>query len=471
MADNIIIRDGNNLPETMRTTEIGGVHVPHHIPAGYDPVGDKLLVGTARDRFFDNFHAFDTATTWEVVQTGPGMAITGPLGGGAAGSSPYLNINSGVTDASRTVLLSRDSFTMPLDLRYQISASQRIANNRLIIGFVQVDDAGAIVTDTTYSTAPEILNARNAVFQVHDGTVATTGQLRVRAAGSALDTLANAFGAGFTTVATGTGPNFIPATTFGLTMERDAIQSRAYGQNVTTNTGGQFAYNRLIPNPTRRYKLIIIVENNGVPASATDWRLHLINILDSVRFDVGARYGGTNDLSKAMPVTGTVTATVAAATITGGTVAEDAAAGTSPLLVGGVVRTTVAPTTLVNGDAARATMTPGAALVVKEFSVPETDWQIALPLTTTTAQLARAAGAAGVRNYVTGAQFSNSGAAAVDVQILDGVTVLFQATVAPGGFIAPSFKTPLRGSAATAVNVNLSAAGTVRANLQGFQAV
>ncbi len=276
-----------------------------------------LLTGTARERFFDNFHEFDTTNTWEVVQTGTGMAITGPLGGAVAGSSPYLNISSGTTINQKTIILSRQTFNMPVDLRYQITASQRIANNRLIIGFVQVDPVtGAILTSTTYSTAPDVLNARNAAVHQHDGTVATTAQLRVRAAGAALNTFANAFGTGFTTVATGSSPNFLSATTYGLTMERDRISARAYGQNVTTNTGGQFGYDQTLVNPTAVYKLCIIVENLGTaPASSTDWRFHLINILDATRFDVSPRNAGTADGSKAFPfwaaggtvgVTGTV---------------------------------------------------------------------------------------------------------------------------------------------------------------------
>jgi hypothetical protein len=294
--------------------------------SGFEPNGSKLLVGTARDRFFENFNSFDTSESgnWELVQTGAGMTITGPLGGAVAGSGPYINIASGTTAASKTVILSRSSFSMPVDLRYQISASQRIANNHLLVGFVQVDDAGAIVTDTTFSTADEVLNARNAVFHKHDGTVATTAQLRVRSAGATLDTLANAFGTGFTTVATGTTPNFIAATTYGLMLERDRISARAWGQNILTNTGGQFAYDRLLVNPNRKYKLCIIVENVAAPATSTDWRLHLINVLDATRFDVAPRSAGTTDLSKAFPVTGTVT--LASGTVT--TVTTVTTAGT-----------------------------------------------------------------------------------------------------------------------------------------------
>ena len=338
---NIPNADGPLTAANSRSVVLASDHPPVLV-AGYDDIGDKLLVGTARDRFFENFNDFDTSPTgdWEVVETGPGMAITGPLGGAAAGSGPYVRINSGTT-IGKTVILSRSVFSMPVDLRYQITASQRIANNRLIIGFVQVDEAGAIVTDTTYSTAPEVLNARNAVVHQHDGTTATTAQLRVRAAGSALDTFANAFGTGFTTVATGSSPNFISATTYGLMMERDKINARAWGQNVLTNTGGQFSYDRLLVNPERKYKIVIIVENNLVPASATEWRLHLINLMDATRFDVSPRNAGITDQSKAFAVVGNVVVTsgTTAVTVAAAGIAVAPVAPATPLIINSLATT------------------------------------------------------------------------------------------------------------------------------------
>jgi hypothetical protein len=364
----LIAERPDGTPGTLKTLDDGGLQF-----AGYEPNGGKMLVGTARDRFFENFATFDTSPTgdWEIVQTGPGMTITGPLGGAVAGSGPYLNIASGVTAASKTIILTRSTFSMPLDLRYQISASQRIANNHLLVGFVQVDDAGAIVTDTNLSTADEVLNARNAVFHKHDGTAATTAQLRVRAGGSALDTLANAFGTGFTTVATGTGPNFIAATTYGLMLERDRISARSWGQNVLTNTGGQFAYDRLLVNPNRRYKLAIIVENVSAPASSTDWRLHLINILDATRFDVAPRSAGTSDLSKAFPVSGTVSlSSGTVTTVSTVTTAGTPAAPATPYFLNSAASTNGA--LIITGtsgvQAFHATNTGAAAAIVKLYN-------------------------------------------------------------------------------------------------------
>ena len=458
-------RDSTDTPRDLLTDEDGKMQM-----AGYEPNGRKMLVGTARDRFFENFNTFNTSPTgdWELVQTGAGMAITGPLGGNAAGAGPYINIASGTTAASKTIILSRDTFSMPLDLRYQISASQRIANNHLIIGFVQVDDAGAIVTDTTFSTADEALNARNAVYHKHDGVTATTAQLRVRAGGSALDTLANAFGTGFTTVATGTGPNFIAATNFGIMLERDRISARSWGQNILTNTGGQFAYDRLLVNPNRSYKLAIIVENAAAPATSTDWRLHLINILDATRFDVAPRSAGTTDLAKAFPVQGTVligSGTVAAA----GTVAVDAAIG-NPVTAGLRASNANIAAMSAAGDSVGWLGTMIGAGIVKPYALPEAGFNASLALTSTTAAAIQTAGAAGIKRHLTAVQAINTGAAAVDLIILDGTTERWRLPLPVNIPVAFAFPTEIVTTTATALNANLSAAGTVRANFQGYTA-
>lgn len=102
-----------------------------------------------------------------------------------------------------------------------------------------------------------------------------------------------------------------------------------------------------------------------------------------------------------------------AISLTGGSVAEDAATSASPVIVGGVVRTALGPSTLVAGDAARATMTTNGSVVVKPYSVPETDWQYATPIAspiTGVAAVAMKAAVATYRNYVTGFYAYNNSA-------------------------------------------------------------
>lgn len=168
-----------------------------------------------------------------------------------------------------------------------------------------------------------------------------------------------------------------------------------------------------------------------------------------------------------------VSGTLAVSAVSGnvatiGSATEDAATATAPVITGGVVRDTNAPTTLVAGDAARATMSRGAALVTKPYAVAETGWIASLALTTTTAAALQAAAAAGLKRNITALQAINTGAAVVDLIILDGATERWRLPLPINVPVLIEFPTELVTTAATALNANLSAAGTVRVNAQGY---
>jgi hypothetical protein len=157
----------------------------------------------------------------------------------------------------------------------------------------------------------------------------------------------------------------------------------------------------------------------------TDLRVSFVRLFDYERFRVETLARPTGDISAAAPVSiqNTPSVTVASGTITvGGSTNEDAATTVGPVIVGGVVRTAVAPTTLVAGDAARLTMTTGAAAVVAPYSVPEVSWQTpanvgGLVNTATPLQVKEAAGAL-LCNYVTAIDlFSEALTNATDLRI------------------------------------------------------
>ena len=152
--------------------------------------------------------------------------------------------------------------------------------------------------------------------------------------------------------------------------------------------------------------------------------------------------------------------------------AHSAASSGNPVRVAGRVNTAV-DTTLVAGDTADLFVSSSGQLVQKPYASAELDWQYTGVLTTTTAQAVRAAGAAGVRNYVTGLQYQNTNATTTTVLVLDGATLVAQYN-APANMAVPAvigFATPLRGTAATALNVNCgTAAANLLVNVQGFQA-
>jgi hypothetical protein len=121
-------------------------------------------------------------------------------------------------------------------------------------------------------------------------------------------------------------------------------------------------------NPNRRYKLAIIVENVAAPASSTDWRLHLINILDATRFDVSPRSAGTSDLAKAFPIFGTVV--LSSGSITTVATAGTPAAPATPYILNSAAGTNAA--LILTGTsglhAFYATNTGASAAFVKLFN-------------------------------------------------------------------------------------------------------
>lgn len=163
-------------------------------------------------------------------------------------------------------------------------------------------------------------------------------------------------------------------------------------------------------------------------------------------------------------IAGTITANVA------GQGAEDAPVSGNAVRVGGRVRTSH-PTTFVAGDAVDITITPAGQELTKIGGLAETAWNASLALSTTTATALAAAAGAGLKRHITGAQVINTGAAVVELIILDGAAERFRLPLPINVPVKLDFTaTHLIATANTALNVNLSAAGTVRVNAQGYTA-
>ena len=156
----------------------------------------------------------------------------------------------------------------------------------------------------------------------------------------------------------------------------------------------------------------------------------------------------------------------------GGPSAHSAAATGNPVMMGGVVATAL-ETSMAANDIARILMSTAQQVVVKLHGSAENDWRYTGVLTTTTAAALKAAGAASIRNNLTDLQYQNTSAVATTILIQDNVTTIAQFN-APASMAVPaviSFNTPIRGTAATALNVVCGTTGAnVLVNAAGFQA-
>lgn len=164
-----------------------------------------------------------------------------------------------------------------------------------------------------------------------------------------------------------------------------------------------------------------------------------------------------------------------AATVTvAGAEAHDAVPTANPVRVAGRARNFNPTAVSATGDVADIMVDMIGRQVTLPYAIPESTWQYAAAsggITNTTDVAAKAAAAAGVRNYITNISLKNANAVATEFVVKDGATVIYR-THLPASMSAPEivrFPVPLRGTAATAVNVACITTGAqVYCNIQGY---
>lgn len=156
-----------------------------------------------------------------------------------------------------------------------------------------------------------------------------------------------------------------------------------------------------------------------------------------------------------------------------GDAAHDAAVAGNPVRIAG--RAANADYTAVaNGDTADLLCDLNGKQIVMPYALPETFVVGVTAAITGTADTAViAAAGAGVRNYVNSLTVTNSHATVgTVVELKDGTTVIHRAYAAPaGGGFTVQFPTPLRGTANTAINAAcLTTGSNVYVSASGFKA-
>ena len=286
------------------------------------------LVGTAKEKFRDDFLTFIDGDKWDIIQQGSGqnISVDGILNG-----ARYLKISSGTISNDETIIRSRIKFNGPVKLAYSLTSSQAIANAECHIEIVEVDpDTGELVTDTNIFVSPNFNNARNGFGIVYDGISQNNAKLKVRGQGvSEWVQPTTSFGTGHRT-ATGTSPNFLQPVITELLMQTEiaSVNVRAVDSAaVATYNLNRTSY---VPNPDRMYTLQIRVKNLGVsPVSNTDWRIHFIRLLDASRVSVDFGMIGGSDAALLAPPVRTIAGSVTTATVSGTLIVQPAVPATS----------------------------------------------------------------------------------------------------------------------------------------------
>ena len=188
-----------------------------------------------------------------------------------------------------------------------------------------------------------------------------------------------------------------------------------------------------------------------------------------------ATTAGTTTISMTKTYADFRTITASAGTSVVGASTHDSPIGGNPIRVGGRAAA-VNYAAVSTGDVADYVTTLVGAQITKPFSIPEADWSYAAAaggIIVATDVVARAAAAAGIRNYITAIQLRNTNAVATEFVIKEGATVIWrtQLPAAMTGSMEVEFLSPLKGAVATAINIQCVTTGAaVYANLQGYQA-
>lgn len=164
----------------------------------------------------------------------------------------------------------------------------------------------------------------------------------------------------------------------------------------------------------------------------------------------------------------------------GGNIANGTTPTANPVLTAGITQSTLPGAAVANAKTQTIIMSGDGQQIVHLNGDPSHEWTATsgtTPLATNSSTLAQAAGAAGVRNYVTDIHVINTSATvSTTFSILDGATVIWttflSATTAalPEIPVTIHFETPLKGTAATALNVQCgTTSASVYYNIGGFQ--
>jgi hypothetical protein len=132
-----------------------------------------------------------------------------------------------------------------------------------------------------------------------------------------------------------------------------------------------------------------------------------------------------------------------------------------PVKVGGTIYTTP-PTAGTNGQKIATEVTPDGKTVTRPFANSTLSWTATVTLSSTTSTALHASCGAGLRNYLTDLSVSGNATAVADtLTVLDGAAGLWGANLAAAQqFVQQDFQVTPTGTAATAMNAQLSGAPT-----------
>lgn len=232
----------------------------------YDEKNDMIKVNSMQQKWRAGFAGTQlNPNKWEIVQTGAGQSIVVANG--------ELQINAGTTANAETIIMSKQTFSVPHRMMAHVKLSQRIANQEFYVELVSVDrDTEEPNSDSRAGWLFNDITATSAKYTVNGGDQPILT--------SALVT--------------------VPTTLTGAIFEVEPTADEAwfFTRSVDTTTGRTNSYVRhsQIPNPNLLYKVQIRVKNLATaPASNTIFSSQFVNVSDYAELtaEITAGRGGS----------------------------------------------------------------------------------------------------------------------------------------------------------------------------------
>ncbi|MEW6115658.1 MAG: hypothetical protein AB1553_02000 [Nitrospirota bacterium] len=197
------------------------------------------VVQAIKQSFRDDFNGSDIDTNIWDLTLGPGMLCT--VSGGK------LNIDTGVTGNSETILLSKNAYHFPSLLYALVSLSQRIANQEFYIELIDKDN-------------------QNRCGWLLDGTTATNGKYFNQNSG----------------LTTTSAASTIVTTASNTILEIEAFRDDVnfHSRTLNGNRSNSYVLQENVPDPAVQYYIRIRVKNTGTPASSTTFAIDAVSIMD-----------------------------------------------------------------------------------------------------------------------------------------------------------------------------------------------
>ena len=437
--------------------------------------GGNVGVAIASDGTTVSFLNLDAGGNLKVSSTGGGGGTSSSFGSAFPATGTALGISNGTNMVALVLGQSTKSASLPVSLASDQGALA-VTATQLPVALGQQGQTASLAVALANEDVQDLYLTGQAT------QTATVNNILPATAGTAATDVTGYKAASVQVVSTGTGGTFI----FEGSNDNSNFQSiPVYNQLILTGTpitsavtanASQIIYTFPVQFRYVRLRIATTITGGSIQAFSTFKQSGWSPATFAVTQGTAANLNTTATIASGTVTTvSTVTTCSTLTALTGGGTAVGVAIANKPVTVGGAVLSTVPAAAIANTDVVNAAYTGDQQLIVHLDGDAANEWTSTsgtTPLASASSTQLQAAAGSGIRHYVTGIQVYNNSATGGTCSILDGSTVIWTIYLPANTINEPNsflFRTSLKGTAATALNIQLSSASmSVYYNVQGY---